>query len=83
MFVPILDYLITYQIYKDNLKHNPGKVTDLRSALVNNITFAYLAVKNGFQKYLKHMSPLLNNAIDKFINLLNSMEDNEDFDPVS
>lgn len=65
----ILDYLITRHLYEDSRMHSPGALTDLRSALVNNTIFASLAVRNGFHKYFKHLSPGLNEVMEKFIKL--------------
>ncbi|XP_044744812.1 endoribonuclease Dcr-1 [Coccinella septempunctata] len=65
----VLDYLITRHLYEDSRMHSPGALTDLRSALVNNTIFASLAVRNGFHKYFRHLSPGLNEVIEKFIRL--------------
>lgn len=56
----VLDYLITRHLYDDVRLHSPGALTDLRSALVNNTIFASLAVRHGFHKYFRHLSPALN-----------------------
>ncbi|XP_054159182.1 endoribonuclease Dicer-like [Oppia nitens] len=64
----VLDYLITYHIYNiADKKFSPGELTDLRSALVNNIFFANIAVKFNFHKYLKAFSPDLYHAINVFV----------------
>ncbi|CAL1533205.1 unnamed protein product, partial [Lymnaea stagnalis] len=63
----ILDYVITRHLYEDSQKYSPGILTDLRSALVNNNIFAALAVKWGFHKYFKAISPSLFQVIDKFV----------------
>uniref|UniRef100_A0A0K2UZN8 ribonuclease III n=1 Tax=Lepeophtheirus salmonis TaxID=72036 RepID=A0A0K2UZN8_LEPSM len=65
----ILDYLITRHLYEDPRQHSPGALTDLRSALVNNTIFAFLAVKFQFHKYFKHFSPGLQTVIDRFVKL--------------
>ncbi|KAK9890121.1 hypothetical protein WA026_008931 [Henosepilachna vigintioctopunctata] len=65
----VLDYLITRHLYEDPRMHSPGALTDLRSALVNNTIFASLAVRNGFHKYFRHLSPGLNEVVEKFIRL--------------
>ncbi|QQP56859.1 Endoribonuclease Dicer1, partial [Caligus rogercresseyi] len=65
----ILDYLITRHLYEDPRMHSPGALTDLRSALVNNTIFAFLAVKFQFHKYFKHFSPGLATVIDRFVKL--------------
>ncbi|KAF8797027.1 Endoribonuclease Dicer like protein [Argiope bruennichi] len=66
----ILDYLITRQLFEDPAGHSPGKLTDLRSALVNNIYFASLAVSYKYHDFLKMMSPTLFRQINHFIEIL-------------
>lgn len=65
----VLDYLITRHLYEDPRQHSPGALTDLRSALVNNTIFASLAVRHGFHKYFRHLSPPLNEVIDRFVRI--------------
>ncbi len=57
--------------FDDERKYSPAGLTDLRSATVNNATFAVLAVRNGFHTFLKHMSPTLEFSLDKFIRIQN------------
>ena len=63
-----LDYLITKFLY-ENSGHEltPGALSDMRSALVNNVTFAVLSVRYGFHRFLKHMVPDTHHAIDRFV----------------
>lgn len=63
----VLDFLITCHIYESCGLLNPGELTDLRSALVNNVTFASLAVRNGFHKFMKYNSSKLMDKIDNFV----------------
>lgn len=65
----ILDFLITRQLYEDPNDHSPGKLTDLRSALVNNIFFASLAVKYEYHKHLKMMSAELFGLMKHFLEI--------------
>lgn len=65
----VLDYLITRHLYEDPRQHSPGALTDLRSALVNNTIFASLAVRHGFHKYFRHLSPGLNDVIERFVRI--------------
>lgn len=63
----ILDFLITCHIYEqgdENMK--PGDVTDLRSALVNNVVFASLSVKYGLHKNLLMLNPKLTDVVLNF-----------------
>lgn len=65
----LLDYLVTRMFYDNPKEYNPGALTDLKSATVNNETFAILAVKNRFHLFLKHASLEVCSTIDGFINL--------------
>lgn len=62
----VLDFLITCFIFESCGTLNPGELTDLRSALVNNITFACYTVRCEFHKYLLSLNPKLQADIDKF-----------------
>ncbi|KAK2580644.1 hypothetical protein KPH14_007750 [Odynerus spinipes] len=63
----IIDFLITGYIYENCGDLTPGELTDLRSALVNNITFACLAVKYGLHTALLAYAPILDDMIDRFV----------------
>lgn len=77
----VLDYLITIQIYERFPRFDPGKITDMRSALVNNNLFAELAVKLKLHKLFLHSSPTLFRLIPEYERFIttdhNSMEDEE------
>uniref|UniRef100_A0A914YCP1 Uncharacterized protein n=1 Tax=Panagrolaimus superbus TaxID=310955 RepID=A0A914YCP1_9BILA len=62
----VLDFLITQHLYNHNLKFSPGILTDLRSALVNNINFASLVVKHKLHNYLIIENAKLSASIQKF-----------------
>lgn len=62
------DYLITKYLYENSVEQlTPGVLSDMRSALVNNVTFSVLAVRNGLHRFLKHMVPDMHHAIDNFV----------------
>jgi endoribonuclease Dicer len=63
----VLDFLITNHIYKRSRVMDPGDLTDLRSALVNNVTFGSLSVRYGFETYLLNTDRKLQEAIDVFV----------------
>ncbi|KAL0108749.1 hypothetical protein PUN28_014111 [Cardiocondyla obscurior] len=63
----ILDFLITCYIYENCGNLSPGDLTDLRSALVNNITFACLTVRYGLHMALLAYAPSLHEIIDRFV----------------
>lgn len=48
-------------------KMNPGELTDLRSALVNNITLGCIAVKKKIHRFLLYQNYLLSDAIKRFV----------------
>lgn len=61
------DFLITAHIYENCGNLSPGELTDLRSALVNNVTFACLSVRYGFHRYLNARSSKLNELVLRFV----------------
>lgn len=67
MIVLILDYLITRYFYDDPRQFSPAMLTDLRSATVNNETFAVVAVRNQFHLHLARLSLPLDALIDSFV----------------
>lgn len=62
-----LDFLLTAHIYESCGNLTPGALTDLRSALVNNTTFACLAVKFALHTGLLAHAPKLFEVVDKFV----------------
>lgn len=65
-----LDFLITNHIYSFKLNgkyRTPGQLTDLRSALVNNVTFGSLAVRYKLHLFLMCHSRELQQSIDAFV----------------
>lgn len=70
----LLDFLVTRHLYLNHRNMSPGNLTDLRSAVVNNYSFAVLAVKLGFAKHLKSLSPPLFHIVNKFVVKLKEQE---------
>lgn len=70
----VLDFLVTAYITEHCPEMDPGKLTDLRSALVNNVTLACIVVRNGIQKFLLAENCLLAEAIKKFVDYQASRE---------
>ncbi|XP_044009238.1 endoribonuclease Dicer-like [Aphidius gifuensis] len=64
----VIDFLITVYIYENCGNLSPGDLTDLRSALVNNITFACLSVKYRLHTAILQYSIQVNESIEKFVN---------------
>nr|AIE15766.1 Dicer-like protein 4a [Salvia miltiorrhiza] len=65
----VLDYLITSYLYSVYPSLKPGHLTDLRSACVNNTSFADVAGKWSFHKFIICDSSVLREAIAKYINI--------------
>ncbi|XP_051175293.1 endoribonuclease Dicer-like isoform X2 [Leptopilina boulardi] len=63
----VLDFLITVYIYEYCGELSPGDLTDLRSALVNNITFACISVRYGLHIALLSYIPSLHETINRFV----------------
>ena len=70
----LLDFLVTHHLYIHHSHMSPGDLTDLRSAVVNNYSFAALAVKLGFAKHLQSLSPPLLSIVNNFIVKLKEKE---------
>lgn len=62
----ILDFLITSYIVEQNPEMDPGKLTDLRMALVNNVTLGCICVRNKFHKHMLFENGTLQQAIIHF-----------------
>lgn len=73
-----LDILITWYLYNTYTDIDPGELTDLRSAAVNNETFARCAVKYSIQDHLQNASTSLLKQIEEYIDRLKQAIDNED-----
>ena len=63
----VLDFLVTSYIFERCVMMDPGKLTDLRSSLVNNVTLACIVVRHGLHKFLLAESVLLIESIKKFV----------------
>lgn len=62
----VLDMLVTAHIYERCPHMQPGQLTDLRSALVNNITLACLCVRNHFHRFILAQNAVLAEQIARF-----------------
>ncbi|KAJ4764395.1 Protein Dicer [Rhynchospora pubera] len=66
----VLDILITSHLYEKYTDVDPGELTDLRSASVNNGTFAQAAVEHKLHVHLQHGSELLLQQITSYVGAL-------------
>lgn len=62
----VSDFLITTYIIEHCNNKTPGEITDIRSSLVNNITFASLSARIGLHRFILAKSVQLTEAIDRF-----------------
>ncbi|CAH9128863.1 unnamed protein product [Cuscuta epithymum] len=62
----VLDILITWYLYQNHTDVDPGELTDLRSASVNNTNFALAAVRANLHPHLQHCSTNLESQILEF-----------------
>ncbi|KAL8216944.1 hypothetical protein R6Q57_023781 [Mikania cordata] len=63
----VLDLLITRHLFNKHLDIDPGELTDLRSASVNNENFAYVAVRRNLHPYLQYRSSDLQTQISDYV----------------
>ncbi|KAL9238125.1 hypothetical protein vseg_012595 [Gypsophila vaccaria] len=71
----VLDVLITWYLYQNHTDIDPGELTDLRSASVNNEKFAQVAVRQNLFHHLQHSSSVLSKQITDYVNLITKEED--------
>ncbi|KAI3801548.1 hypothetical protein L1987_29656 [Smallanthus sonchifolius] len=63
----VLDLLITRHLFNKHNDIDPGELTDLRSASVNNENFAYAAVRKNLHPYLQYRSGYLQTQISDYV----------------
>lgn len=63
----VLDFLITSYIYERCPNMDPGQLTDLRSALVNNVTLACLCVRFNIYLHILSQNAVLTESINRFV----------------
>lgn len=72
----VLDILITRHLYQSYEDVDPGELTDLRSASVNNENFAQVAVRRNLQQHLQHSSGLLLSQITEYVAFISAFDEN-------
>lgn len=63
----ILDFFISSYIFQRCGNMDPGQLTDLRSALVNNNTLACITVRKRIHLHILYQNAALKETIDKFV----------------
>ncbi|KAK4785139.1 hypothetical protein SAY86_001828 [Trapa natans] len=71
-----LDMLITQHLYHAHPNTDPGELTDLRSASVNNESFAQSAVKYNLEVHLQHCSSILPTQLKEYVDSCRGVDDN-------
>ncbi|KAH7447488.1 hypothetical protein KP509_01G108700 [Ceratopteris richardii] len=70
----VLDYLVTLHLYKQFRDAGPGLLTDLRSAIVSNESFARIVIEKELYVYLIQDSIELSQSIKEFISNISVTE---------
>ena len=65
----VLDFLIVGHLCSNNEDLDPSSLTDIKSALVNNNTFALLSLKYRLHKGLMRLDSKLDSALSRFSDL--------------
>ena len=73
----VLDYLVTRYIYFSKTHFKPGEISGLKSALVNNSSFAQMAVSEKLHTYLLHSSPALFKHLQLYLGALEKALDGD------
>lgn len=66
----VLDFLITKHLYNEFKDSKPGELTDLRSTIVSNESFARIAVQHDLHVYLIENSGELRKGIKQCISYI-------------
>lgn len=69
----VLDLLITRHLFESHTDFDPGELTDLRSASVNNESFAKVAVRHDLHEHLGHCSGLLVEQIKDYVKFVTEL----------
>lgn len=67
----VLDFLVTAYIIERCPNLDPGRLTDLRSALVNNVTLACLCVRYNIHEHILYQNEWLSEVIARFVKYQN------------
>ncbi|PIA59016.1 hypothetical protein AQUCO_00400102v1 [Aquilegia coerulea] len=78
----VLDLLITWHLFESHKDIDPGELTDLRSASVNNENFAQVALKYDLHQHLNHSSGFLLEQIQEYTKFVSDTRDFSSFQKV-
>lgn len=71
----VLDLLITWYLYQNHTEIDPGELTDLRSASVNNENFAQIVIRRNLYPHLQNCSASISKQITEYVQLVIEAED--------
>ena len=66
----VLDYLVTSHVYATKREFTPGEISAVRSALVNNGSFAEVVVREQVHTHLLHTSPSLFRHLQQYVSAM-------------
>ncbi|KAJ7958428.1 Endoribonuclease dicer-like protein [Quillaja saponaria] len=75
----VLDLLVTWHLYQSHTDIDQGELTDLRSASVNNESFAQVAVRHNLHPHLQHNSGLLLSQITDYVKSVSESNNTRSF----
>lgn len=64
-----IDYIIARHLYRNPKNLNSNELTDIHTHLVNNTSFATIAVRNQFHQYIRLISKKHSDFINSFVRL--------------
>ena len=76
----VLDFLITRHLYETHSAAKPGELSDMRSAIVSNESFARITVELGLYEHVIHSSPELKICITDFVQFTSENRQAGDWD---
>ncbi|CAO3609869.1 unnamed protein product [Cunninghamella echinulata] len=72
----ILDFLVINYLFNKYPEADPGRITDLKDACVNNHVLGIVAIENGLHAHIIHYSGILVSAIEDAVNEVKAIKKN-------
>eukprot|EP00736_Rhodelphis_marinus_P011934 Rmarinus@m.19819 len=70
----VLDMVMIEKAYHDHPDWSPADLTECRQRMGNNAVLAYVAVKHGLHRHLRHASPTLMHEIEDFVTCIETLK---------
>lgn len=71
----ILDFLVIKYLFNKYPEADPGRITDLKDACVNNHVLGIVAIENGLHSHIIHYSGILIRAIENTVNEIEKIKE--------